>query len=409
MKSQLIAQYTQPHQFEPLLPEAARNGPLRELAGALIVEATQLSARANALAQQELRALLRSMNSYYTNRIEGEHTRPSEIEQALQQDFSASAEVARKQRLALAHIRAEQACEAALQAQPADRALAWLYEPPQLLHIHATLFASLPEPDLRLSDGSLLQPGALRERGVAVGRHEAPPASALPAFLARWQQVYAGEPRGEAAVVAAAASHHRLAWIHPFLDGNGRAARLHTHLLFSAMGLCQGLWSPLRGFARRESDYKALLQAADEHRRGDLDGRGNLSHAALLEWIRFVLESSLDQVRFMGELLNLARMRERMVAALSFEASQRGSGVRLEALRPLHYLFATAEELPRAEFKAMTGLGERVATGLVSVLLREGYLASDSPYGTLRFAIPRHALRFYFPALWPEAEAENLP
>jgi hypothetical protein len=54
----------------------------------------------------------------------------------------------------------------------------------------------------------------------------------------------------------------------------------------------------------------------------------------------------------------------------------------------------------------MTGLGDRVATGLVSALLREGYLATDSAYGALRFAIPRHALRFYFPALWPEAEAE---
>ncbi len=42
-------------------------------------------------------------------------------------------------------------------------------------------------------------------------------------------------------------------------------------------------------------------------------------------------------------------------------------------------MIATAEELPHAKFKAMTGLGERVATSLVSTLLREGYVASDSP------------------------------
>ena len=404
--AQFILHYDAPHQFEPLLPEAFRCGPLLEQAGDLIVAATQLAATRNAVALRELRRLLRSMNSYYTNRIEGEHTRPSEIDQALQQDFSAHAETARKQRLAVAHIRAEQACEQALREQPAP-AVAWLYEAAQLQRIHATVFDGLPPEDLRLSDGSLLQPGALRERGVAVGRHEAPLASSLPALLARWQQVYAGARRGESALLAAAAAHHRLTWTHPFLDGNGRVARLHTHLLFTALGLVNGLWSPLRGFARRQEQYKALLQAADEHRRGDLDGRGNLSQAALVDWIRFVLETSLDQVRFMTEMLSLPRMRERMEAALAFEAG-RNSGVRREALRPLHYLFATAEELPRAEFKAMTGLGERVATGLVSALLRAGYVAADSPYGALRFAVPSHALRFYFPALWPEAEAEAL-
>ena len=32
-------------------------------------------------------------------------------------------------------------------------------------------------------------------------------------------------------------------------------------------------------------------------------------------------------------------------------------------------------------------------------------MISDSPQGALRFGLPLHALRFYFPALWPEAEA----
>jgi hypothetical protein len=74
---------------------------------------------------------------------------------------------------------------------------------------------------------------------------------------------------------------------------------------------------------------------------------------------------------------------------------------------PLHYLFATQGELGRAEFKTMTGLGERVATETLSSLLRRGFLASDTPYGKLRFAVLRHALRFYFPAPWPEAEQDE--
>jgi Fic family protein len=409
MNPQLISQYDAPHQFEPLLPGATVLGPLLEQASDLTRAATALGASAPASTHRDLRALLRSMNSYYTNRIEGEHTRPSDIERALQQDFSANADLARRQRLAVSHIHTEALCEAHLKqhAEQGQDVQRWLYDTPALTWLHQQLFAGLPAVDLKLADGTTLKPGALRTRAVAVGRHEAPPAKSVPQFLARWCEVYGAARRGEAAVVAAAASHHRLAWIHPFLDGNGRVARLHTHLLFHAMGLSQGLWSPLRGFARSEARYKALLQAADEHRRGDLDGRGNLTQAGLVDWIAYVLEVCTDQARFMATLLDVHSMRDRIAAALAFEASTLNSGVRPEALIPLHYLFMSQTELSRADFKAMTGLGDRVATQAVSALVAQDFVATDSAYGALRFAIPRRALRFYFPALWPEAEQDE--
>jgi len=410
MKPQKILQYDAPHQFEPLLPAAAVLAPLLEKAGDLMRQATALGSAPAHAAQVELRRLLRSMNSYYTNRIEGEHTRPSDIERALQQDFSANAELARKQRLAVAHIRTEQACEAELDrrlAAEGDSAARWLYSQQALTWLHGELFRSLPAGDLALSDGSTLVPGQLRQRGVAIGRHETPAWQSLPSFLARWQQVYGGTRRGEAAVVALAAAHHRLTWMHPFLDGNGRVARLQTHLLLRGWGLAGGLWSPLRGFATTESRYKALLQAADEHRRGDLDGRGNLTQAGLVDWIHYALDVCIDQVQFMAVQLDVQGMRDRIRAALAFEAAVAKSGVREEALMPLHYLFATQGELGRSDFKALTMLGERVATATLSALLQRGFLAADSPYGAVRFAIPRHALRFYFPALWPEAEQDQ--
>ena len=410
VNSQIIQQYDSPHQFEPLMPAEPLLAPLLEKAGDLMRKATALGAASGKTAQTELRKLLRSMNSYYTNRIEGEHTRPSDIERALQQDFSANADLARKQRLAVAHIRTEALCEGQvdrkLEADGPDAAR-WLYSPEALTWLHKELFRDLPEDDLRLADSSTMVPGELRQRGVAVGRHEAPTAQSLPRFIERWQQVYGSIRRGEASVVALAAAHHRLAWTHPFLDGNGRVTRLHTHLLLHAWGLTGGLWSPLRGYARTESKYKALLQAADEHRRGDLDGRGNLTQAGLVQWIEYTLEVCLDQVEFMARQLDVQGMQDRIRAALAYETAAVKSGVREEALLPLHYLFATQGELGRAQFKAMTGLGERVATATLSALLARGFLTTDSPYGSLRFGIPRHALRFYFPALWPEAEQDQ--
>jgi Fic family protein len=407
MKSKKIKQYDAPHLFEPLLPQEHRMGALLEKASDLIREAASLGASAAPGAAVQLRELLRSMNSYYTNRIEGEHTRPSDIERALLKDFSKESDVARRQRLAVSHIQTEIACERLIQAKldSGETVIPWLYSTQALEWLHLQLFGGLTPEDLTLADGSLLTPGQVRTRGVAVGIHEAPNAEALPSFLSRWEEVYGHSRRGEASIVALAAAHHRLAWVHPFLDGNGRVARLHTHLALHAQGLTNGLWSPLRGFARSEEKYRGMLKAADEHRRGDLDGRGNLTEAGLIDWISYTLETCIDQVRFMRKLLDVGSMRERIQAALIFEESKK-TGVRKEAALALHYLFSTHSELGRAAFKQMTGLGERVATDLISSLLKNGYLATDSAYGALRFAIPRSALRFYFPDLWPEAEAD---
>ena len=407
MKSKKIKQYDAPHLFEPLLPQEHRMGALLEKASDLIREAASLGASAAPGAAVQLRELLRSMNSYYTNRIEGEHTRPSDIERALLKDFSKESDVARRQRLAVSHIQTEIACERQIQAKldSGVTVVPWLYSTQALEWLHLQLFGGLTPEDLTLADGSLLTPGQVRTRGVAVGIHEAPNAEALPSFLSRWEEVYGHSRRGEASIVALAAAHHRLAWVHPFLDGNGRVARLHTHLALHAQGLTKGLWSPLRGFARSEEKYRGMLKAADEHRRGDLDGRGNLTEAGLIDWISYTLETCIDQVRFMRKLLDVGSMRERIQAALIFEESKK-TGVRKEAALALHYLFSTNSELGRAAFKQMTGLGERVATDLISSLLKNGYLATDSAYGALRFAIPRSALRFYFPDLWPEAEAD---
>ena len=129
-----------------------------------------------------------------------------------------------------------------------------------------------------------MEPGQLRCKEVSVGLHIAPAAASVPVFIERWASRYGHVRRGEAALVAMACAHQRLGWIHPFMDGNGRVMRLHTHTLLSSLGYTNGLWSPLRGFARGQERYYALLADADRARRGDLDGRGNLSELALIAW-----------------------------------------------------------------------------------------------------------------------------
>lgn len=401
--SQKFSLYNHPSQMEPLLPSEHKLGTLLEQAGDLIRAADRLAGMCQPGALAGLRGLLRAMNSYYSNRIEGQHTLPLEIEQALRNDYSKDADLARRQRLALAHM--------ATEVQLEQHSTRWVAE--QVWHaqmvqdIHQDLFARLPKEDRMLEDGTVLLPGALRTKQVSVGMHAAPDAAQLPQFLKRWGSFYSQVRRGELQVLAIAASHQRLAWVHPFRDGNGRVARLHTHLALAQAGLTNGLWSPLRGFARSHEAYYAHLAAADEPRAGDLDGRGNLSEAALVKWIAYVLAQCADQVAFMTHMLDLDGMKARIAACLAFEENVGQHGVRTEALRALHYLFATQGELERADFKAMLGLGDRLASAQVSALLARGLLQSDTAYGKLRFGVPQHALRFYFPKLWSEAEIDG--
>ena len=77
--------------------------------------------------------------------------------------------------------------------------------------------------------------------------------------------------------MAAAAAHHRLLWIHPFLDGNGRVARLMSYAMLLETLDTNGIWSIARGLARNVADYKAYLADCEMRRRNDLDGRENLS------------------------------------------------------------------------------------------------------------------------------------
>ena len=389
------------HQFEPLMPSSPRQEALLAQAHALTKAALQLPRLGHVTTS--LRSLLRGMNSYYTNRIEGQHTRPYEIEQALRQDFSADPKLAARQRLALAHIEAEEKTETLYANEGAAPSL---YSADAVCTLHRLLFDQLPASERITEQGEPIEPGALRNRNVRVGQHVAPVHESLPIFLNRWAHVYGTVRPGEASLLALAAAHQRLGWIHPFIDGNGRIMRLHTHAMLHALGYTQGVWSPLRGFARTVDRYYTLLAEADEHRRGDLDGRGNLSEQALCNWIGYVLEVCLDQVRFMTDMLNVNRMEERISACLVWEEQTRKSGVRREALRPLHYLFISGAEMERGEFRRMTGLGDRTAGSLLAALLTRGFLVSNSPQGKLRFGLPLHALRFYFPSLWPEAEAD---
>ena len=261
--------------------------------------------------------LVRSMNCYYSNLIEGHATHPIDIERALRNDYSADLGKRNLQLEARAHVSVQLWIDA---GGVAGRAVA----PRTLCEIHRRFCEELPEALLVASDPETgkparVIPGALRRRDVTVGRHVPVSPGALARFLDRFAQVYGELGRSEM-LLAAAAAHHRLLWMHPFLDGNGRVARLMSHAVLLEALDTGGIWSIARGLARSVGAYKAHLMGCDLPRRNDLDGRGALSEEALAEFTRFFLETCLDQVRFMEDLVQPGRLRARILLWADEEA-----------------------------------------------------------------------------------------
>ncbi|WP_041725605.1 Fic family protein [Megalodesulfovibrio gigas] len=386
--------------MEPLLVPsgAARRG---ELLDKILVLAQQSAGLRRSLPGHlatSLAGLVRSMNCYYSNLIEGHDTHPVDIERALRQDFSADARQRNLQLEARAHVEVQAWIDAG-----GLRGRAFTLE--GLLELHRQFCERLPGELLwTVGDGNQaeervrVQPGTLRTRDVRVGRHVAVSPGAVPRFLHRFVQAYSGLGKADT-ILAAACAHHRLLWIHPFLDGNGRVARLLSHAVLLESLDTGALWSVARGLARNVEAYKRHLAACDLPRQGDTDGRGSLSQAALVEFVAFFLDICLDQVAFMERLIQPEQLRTRI--ALWAEECIRLGQLPHHAMAVLEALLYRGE-LPRSDVPTVTGLGDRQARRVVAALQDQGVVISESSRAPLRLAFPARLAPRWMPGLFPE-------
>ena len=341
--------------------------------------------------------LVRAMNCYYSNLIEGHDTHPVDIERALHNDYSDDPGKRNLQLEARAHVSVQEWIDAdGLAGKAATlQGIREIHRRFGNLLPDEMLWAGNPESGERIR----VQPGTLRKRDVNIGRHVPISAGAVPRFLERFEAVYSN--LGKAATIfSAAAAHHRLLWIHPFLDGNGRVARLMSHAMLRNALDTGGIWSIARGLARQESAYKTHLAACDQPRRGDLDGRGSRSEAALADFTHFFLQTCLDQVTFMEGLVEPNRLRARIRVWVEEEVRTNGlpsqSGDIMEAV-------LNRGELPRGEVSGLTGTGDRQARRIVAALQEAGVLIADSSRAPLRIAFPAALASRWMPGLFAEA------
>lgn len=370
--------------FEPLLvSEGAKSrSKLNELAISLVEKSSALAASQPAPIAASFSDLVKVIDCYHSNLIEGHKTDPLDIDRAMRGNFSDDVEIRDLQLEARAHIEVQQW----LNSQKTE-ATSFSFE--FVREIHKRFCGGLPPGFLLVGAGEhdrtrLLEPGAIRTEKVQVGRHVAVSPGAVPRLLARMEQAYKSQGRTER-ILAAACCHHRLLWVHPFLDCNGRVARLLTSATIRSANGTSCLWSLSRGLARREKEYKAHLQSCDEPRRGSLDGRGTLSEGALAAFVEYVLETCLEEVAFMRDLMRPQELRDRVMTWALGEIRSGSlppnADVLLEAL-------ITRGELDQAEVDGLTDTCNGSAEQLSTALIETGVAQAKALDSRLRLSFP---------------------
>lgn len=389
--------------MEPMIvgESSSKRGRLADLAVDLASKSAGFRRSLQPQIAASLADLVRSMNCYYSNIIEGHDTHPIDIERALNNDYSQDAKKRDLQLEAKAHITVQRWIdEGGLKGRAvfADG----------LCETHKKFCDLLPEDMLWVENPDTkeklrLVTGELRRRDVKVGSHLAVSPGAVPRFLKRFEEAYKRLGKTDA-IIASATAHHRFLWIHPFLDGNGRVARLMSHAMLLDSLDTGALWSVARGLARNEAAYKKSLSAADDERRGDLDGRGTLSEEALAGFAEFFLKICIDQVEFMEGLIQPDKLRVRI--GLWAEEEIRLGNLPAKARDVLEALQYRGE-LPRGELAEIVGTGDRQARRVTEVLFKHGVIKSASTKAPIHLAFPATLASRWMPGLFPDKREDE--
>lgn len=383
--------------MEPMFPSFNLKE-LEEKSIKLIRLSSSLGSGLSEITTGQIAELVRVMNSYYSNLIEGNKTTPLEIEKALEERSAGSKDIDAKKLEHIAHVKVQKMIDDLLNNDKEYN----ICTPEFICLIHREFYDNLPAEFRMVKNTSGKEseviPGEFRNENVIVGKHIPPDFGSIGSFLERFCEVYNPQKLGSTQkIIAAAASHHRFSWIHPFLDGNGRTARLFTHAYLIKAGVnTRDLWSISRGFARDITNYYAHLENADIPRKNDLDGRGNLSDKGLYNFCEYFMDTAIDQVTYMSGLYDFENIYNRIKQFISIEGN-----IKKEAFYILKETFITGE-LKRGEALKITGLPERSARRILKDLLNRKLLVSNTPKSPVKIAFPVSAVRYYFPNLYPQ-------
>ncbi len=401
-----IALFREPGAMEPLFPEDP-SGELEQLATELIRASAKLSEAMHPVTRAAVAELVRPMNSYYSNLIEGHDTHPLNIDKALRNEMVEDKKQRDLQQEAVAHISVHRHLYDLWRAGQAPRNPA---SADFLKELHSAFYTHLPDAfrllESKNGEPRRVLPGAFRNAEVEVGRHVAPAHEAVPVFMERFGTFY--DPKAHAnrsairRIIAIAAAHHRLVWIHPFLDGNGRVVRLFSDACFLNEQLdASGLWSISRGLARTRETYREMLASADVGRMGAHDGRGNLSNKTLVAFCTYFLRTAIDQIRFMRDSFQLEGVLQRLNAYVDHMAASKRMHTSARFILEDIFLRGT---ITRQDAERLTATSHKTLKKITDQLVGLGLLKEEKREGLpllFHASYPLRSSPWVFPGLYP--------
>lgn len=348
---------------------------------------------------QSVAAFMLEVNSYYTNAMEGNPSLLSDIQDALNNKLSTDPRLRNYQLEHLAHISMQEEILRRLESEENLDVCSIDF----LCWIHKGFYSKLPEEMhyafTHSGEKVPVIPGKLRDRPSSVGHHLPPKTlDKVQSNLKDFDNAYSLAKIEESKkIFAFASSHHRLLWIHPFRDGNGRVARLFTGAYQYKLGISShGLWTVTRAFARNRSEYDKYLSLADQPRRHDFDGRGPLSEENLVLFCKYFLGECIDQLKFMDSILELHHFDKRFKQFLFMIRSN--NIISKKSALVLQDLFYKGE-IGRGDVQKICGVKRRRATKIIKELLDNQLVCSDSPHGRLKLYFTYESARYLFPKL----------
>lgn len=389
----------------PFISQEKAPGDLQDAVVELYTLDSALNANIPASLRRPMIRLLRVVNSFYSNKIEGNPTHPAEILHA--QEGAGASDPSDD----LLEIKQHVEVQARLENLDIDRDKVCTGS--FFRRSHKEFYEGLPKKFLEIKNPDNdelipITPGEFRARSVKVGKHVPPEHQEIPQYMDWFEKIFnPAHIHGTNRLLAAAAAHHRFMWIHPFLDGNGRVGRLFTDNYMHCSGLGgYGLWSMSRGFGRDTEAYYQALSRADMVRQGTTDGRGILSDKGLLQFTEYFFDIALDQVKYFSALLEPRKLDERI--NYYFEMRNRGAlvsstGETLKPLKPeskdLYFKLLRDGPQHRIDLQGAINTSERTLRTIVSQMSDAG-LVSAPAKKPVELELSPSSIEMLFPHLW---------
>jgi hypothetical protein len=167
-----------------------------------------------------------------------------------------------------------------------------------------------------------------------------------------------------------------------------------------------GLWSMSRGFCQSADAYYAALRSADHVRKGDLDGRGELSDSGLLKFTEYFITTALAQVRFVSALLEPRMLNRRidqyfLMRQNSAVPGANGTALPILRIEALHLYRRLLESGPmqQSEIQAKLGLSESSTRDLLVQMASERLIVLDEGK-QVSLRLSEHSITTVFPDLF---------